>query len=148
MINPYEAPQSELTSETGVLRRKIGWRIFFWIFMPLVCLSLWSVFADAGSSIVDKCGELIVYTMITLGVFGFAHNKKIMFSKFWRYFIPCAIVWDAYTLITQDWSVFSESDNAVYILISITLLCLGTLLFLQYYALYQYAFHSKEIWDK
>ena len=148
MKNPYETPQSELVDEVNTLRKKTGWKVFFWIFMPFACLSFWSVISDSGASLIDQSGEIIIYTLIGIGIFGFAYNKQIIAVRFWQYFIPCAMLWDMYTLIKQDWSIFSESEIAVWIFIIFTLLCLGILLFLQYFALYQYAFRSHEIWIK
>ncbi len=148
MTNPYEVPQAVLESEVLPLRKKTGWKIFFWIFLPLACLSFWSVIVDAESSYIDKLGEVIVYTLIAVGLFGFAYNKKIFTMLFWRYFIPFAIGWDIYTLVSQDWSVFSENEMAVYIVIGITLVGLGAMLFFQYFGLYKYAYQSRDIWGK
>jgi hypothetical protein len=148
MTNPYEVPQAVLETEVLPLRKKTGWKIFFWIFMPLACLSFWSVIVDAESSYIDKLGEVIVYSLIGLGLFGFAYNKKIFTMLFWRYFIPFAIGWDIYTLVGQDWAVFSENEMAVYIVIGMTLIGLGTMLFFQYFGLYKYAYQSREVWSK
>jgi hypothetical protein len=148
MTNPYEVPQAVLENEVLPLRKKTGWKIFFWIFMPLACLSFWSVIVDAESSYIDKLGEVIVYSLIGLGLFGFAYNKKIFTMLFWRYFIPFAIGWDIYTLVSQDWAVFSENEMAVYIVIGMTLIGLGTMLFFQYFGLYKYAYQSREVWSK
>lgn len=148
MTNPYEAPQAVLENDVLPLRKKTGWKVFFWIFVPLACLSFWSVIADVESSNIDKLGEVIVYSLIGTGLFGFSYNKKIFTIRFWRFFIPVAIGWDIYTLVSQDWSVFSENEIAVYIFIGITLVCLGLMLFFQYFGLYKYAYQSQEIWDK
>ncbi|MDZ4261996.1 MAG: hypothetical protein U1B30_06660 [Pseudomonadota bacterium] len=148
MTNPYEVPQAVLKSEALPLRKKTGWKIFFWIFMPLACLSFWFVIADAESSNIDKLGEVIVYSLIGVGLFGFAYNKKIFAMRFWRGLIPVAIGWDIYTLVNQDWTLFSKNDMAAYIIIGITLTCLGLMLFFQYFGLYQYAYQSREIWVK
>jgi len=148
MTNPYEVPQAILENEVLPLRKKTGWKVFFWIFMPLACLSFWFVIVDAESSYIDKLGEVIVYSLIGVGLFGFAYNKKIFTMLFWRYFIPFAMVWDIYTLASEDWSMFSEIDIVTYILICSTLAAVGVWLFFQYFALYQYAYQSREIWDK
>lgn len=148
MENPYIAPAAELESRHQLPRKKTGWKIFFWIFLSLVCLSFWFVISDAESSIIDKVGEVIVYTLMTLGLFGFAYNTKIFTMLFWRYFIPFAMVWDIYTLVSEDWSIFSEIDIVTYILICSTLAAVGVWLFFQYFALYQYAYQSREIWAK
>ncbi len=148
MKNPYDTPQSELIDSENLPRKKTGWKIFFWIFMPFAGLSFWSLIDDSTTSLIDQTGEIIIYSVMGIGIFGFAYNKKIIAMKFWQYFIPCAMLWDAYTLITQDWSVFSETNMVVLIFILFTLLCIGALLFLQYFALYQYAFKSPEIWER
>ena len=148
MTNPYEAPQAALENKVLLMRKKIGWKIFFWMFLPLVCLSFWSVISDAESSNIDKMGEVIVYTLMGLGLFGFAYNKKIFTMLFWRYFIPFAIVWDIYSLVIQDWNMFSEIDMVGYIFIFVILAGLGLLLFFQYFGLYKYAYQSQEIWAK
>lgn len=148
MENPYTAPAAELESPHQLPRKKTGWKIFFWIFLCLVCLSFWYVISDADSSIIDKVGEVIVYTLMTLGLFGFAYNKKIFTMHFWRYFIPFAIVWDIYTLVIQGWNMFSENNMVVYIFIGIILAGLGLVLFFQYFGLYKYAYQSREIWNK
>lgn len=150
MENPYAAPAAELESPHQLPRKKTGWKIFFWIFMPLACLSFGSVIIDAESSNIDKVGEVIVYTLMGLGLFGFAYNKKIFTMLFWRYFIPFAAVWDIYTLVIQDWNMFSGNDivGFIFIFIFIILACLGLLLFFQYFGLYKYAYQSQDIWTK
>lgn len=148
MTNPYEAPRAVLESGSSLIRKKTGWKIFFWIFFLLVCFSFWLMINNSESSNFDKLGEVITYTLMGVGLFGFAYNKKIIRMHFWRYFIPCAIVWDVYNLTGQDWSLFSEGNIVAYVLIGITLSCLGLLLFFQYFALYKYAFQSQEIWGK
>lgn len=100
---------------------------------------------DSSESWLDVTGEMIIYGGVLTGIFGFAYNKRILFWRFWAYWIPLAVFWDIYSITSLDWSAL-YTPNMLYAL-GFTLLLGLPVWILQYTALIKYAFRSKEIWS-
>lgn len=146
MTNPYGVPQAELEGESLSMRKKTGWKIFFWLYLIVEILGVIGLFFSADESVFDVVGEVVVYSFVLVGLFAFAYNKKIAIPLVWKLVMLVLFGWDCYifsSVYTED--VFGGLDAYVAIGISVPI---AIVLFLQYFALYQYAFQSKEIWNK
>lgn len=148
MENPYEVPQSTLEGETLTLRKKTGWKVFFWVFGVLYIAMFFVMYFETKYSLVFKMTETLVYCGVLAGLFCFAYNKRLFQSRLWKFFFPVAMGWDMYSVgssFTETTMAFT-SENLIFILIY--LLMITPIYFFQYLALYKYAFQSQEIWGK
>lgn len=146
MTNPYEAPKSVLESEILPLRKKIGWKIFFWFYLCFDLLGMASMLFSEDEAVFDIVGECVVYSFALLGIFAFAYNKKIGGPLLWRIVLLVLVVWDCY-IFSSVFIGVDYSDLGLAPIIGMISFVVP-ILFLQYFALYQYAFRSNEIWDK
>lgn len=146
MENPYEVPRSALENNVLTMRKKAGWKIFFWLYFCFELLGITSMFFGEDDTVFDIVGEVVVYSFVLLGLFAFAYNKKIAAPLLWKTVLFVLVGWDCYVLI----EVFIDDTYAgveVAVIVGLSIFVLA-ILFLQYFALYQYAFQSKEIWSK
>ncbi|MDM3871495.1 hypothetical protein QSV34_09015 [Porticoccus sp. W117] len=144
--NPYQTPASDLTSTPESLHApKVGWKFYFWLILVLEIIGLYSSINEPDVDRLYTVLEVIVYSVIIFGVFGFSHNKRIFHSKFWLTWIPIGIAYDIYItyLLIIDFEVPEKQQMLVLLALTITL----PLWFLQYLALYKYGSKSPEIWD-
>lgn len=146
MDNPYAAPQSVLENDALVMRKKTGWKIMFWCYLFIELVGVASMLFGDDEPLFDIVGEIVVYSFAFVGIFGFAYNKKIATPLLWRIVILVLFMWDCYVFLSGyvDGSYDGLELSALLIIGSIVV----PMLFLQYFALYQYAFQSKEIWNK
>lgn len=145
VINPYEPPKSDIgAGVTGVksTASKLRWKIFFWIILFLEVLSVISEIIDPEKNLHSIIVEILVYSAILTGLFGFAFSKKIFSQKPWRYLIPIGISWDMFTL-TELSDLYAVETQAIFVIILIIVLPISVL---QYFALYKYSFKSDDIW--
>ena len=142
MTDPYKPPKSVL--KTDYVLSKTKWKIFFWIILVLESFSIISMVSDDQERLIDILLDIVIYTSIVIGVFGFSFNKKILFRKFWLYLIPVGFIYDIYVLYEVDWEI--ESSLETYLFIAFASVTLLPLMFFQYLALYKYSSKSLEIW--
>ena len=147
MINPYETPQSELDSSISQLRKKTGWKIFFWFCCSVQVLAMVSIFFFVESPpTIDMVGDTAVYAFVLIGLFSFAYNKRVVTPAFWRVVILIAIAWDCYNFVDN---ILNEAYAGLDVYLKLAIIIPQIIFsFLQYFALYQYAFRSKEIWNE
>lgn len=146
MINPYEAPQATLDSELLPMRKKIGWKIYFWCYLCIEFLGVGSMIFGGENMLFDIVGEIIVYSFALLGIFAFAYNKKIASPVLWRIVMLALIAWDGYIFINAI--AGDEYKDLDLVVIYFVVAFVAIMLFLQYFVLYQYAYQSKEIWNQ
>lgn len=148
MTNPYEVPQAVLESEVLPMRKKTGWKVFFWVFGVLYIAMIVFMFFETESTAFFKVSEALVYCGVLAGLFCYAYNKRFLQRRLWKFFLSIAIGWDIYSVGTS----FAETTMALtpenLTPIFIYLLAIAPVYFFQYFALYQYAFQSQEIWGK
>ncbi len=146
MDNPYAPPQSVLETDVLVLRKKTGWKIMFWCYLFIELAGVASMLFGSDEPVFDIVGEIVVYSFAFVGIFAFAYNKKIATPLLWRIVILVLFFWDCYVFIAG----YMDGSYAGLELVA-TLSIAGivsVMLFLQYFALYQYAYQSKEIWNR
>lgn len=142
MIDPYQTPQSDV--QVIEQNSKTKWKVFLWVIATLEVISVAILVTDPNESALDVFVDLVIYTTIILGVFGYAYNKRIFFKKFWTFVIPVGIAYDIYGLYTWNWTF--ESTEELYLTIGITAAIALPIMFFQYLALFRYGFKSQELW--
>lgn len=145
MNNPYHPPSSNITLHDEPPPTKRGWKVFFWFFLTAEILSTYWLFMDDSIVTSEMIGEIVIYGMILLGMFGFAYDKKIFIRQYWWGVIPLGLTYDIYSLYTGDWGHIATSEELVFTL-GMLVIVVGPLLFFQYLALYNYGFKSRNIW--
>ena len=142
MTDPYKTPKSDV--EVTVTISKTRWKVFFWIILALEVLSVGFMVIDPEVSMPATAIELIVYSVIIAGLFGFAHDRKIFFRQLWSYMIPIGLVFDLYLYYDMNWAF--ESMEELYVTIGVVIVIGIPFAVFQYLALYKYSFRSPEIW--
>ena len=146
MDNPYAAPHAALENDALVMRKKTGWKIMFWCYLIVEVMSVIGMFFSEDDTVFDIVGDIVVYSFVLAGIFAFAYNKKIAVSALWKLVLLVLFVWDCYVF-----SSLFKDDTFADINTFVTIgLCgvVAIIAFFEYFALYQYAFQSKEIWSK
>ncbi len=106
--------------------------------MVLEVISITVMVSDPTETVLDIVIELVIYTIIILGLFGYAYNKRIIFKKFWTFVLPVGIVYDMYALYKMNWTF--ESTEGLYFIIGFTAVIGLPIMFFQYLAIYRYGF--------
>ena len=145
MTSPYDTPTSDVSSNHETNNSKKLWKVFFWIILSLETVTIIGMMFDPEEDWIDVISELIIYSLIITGLFGFSYNKKILYRKLWIFIIPVGILYDIYTLSTYEWRNISSMMELYIIAGSIILITLPILIF-QYMALYKYCYKSPKIW--
>ena len=150
-MNPYQAPESDLGNEAPQPKSKKGWKVFFWflvIFHVFIIATTFLVPSD-DYEMVDYFIDLVVYPVIMVGIFGFAYDKQIITSVFWKVWIGVALICDTYSLAEVfDTETLDYEGMELYAFLAVLLAILLPILILQYICLYGYAYKSPEIWNK
>ena len=90
--------------------------------------------------------ELVIYSFILIGIYGFVYNKRILYRKLWAIFIPVGIIYDLYTVTTIELTTV-DTMMELYIVFGIIIIIFLPMSFFQYMALYKYSFKSVNIWS-
>lgn len=91
--NPYQTPESDLTTEEAQLPKTLWWKIFFFlnaILMLLVIVSI--VFLDEMTFGLWESIDMATSLIVTVSLFGLAFNKTIGKQVFWQYFFYAYLV--------------------------------------------------------
>ncbi|MBU2714160.1 hypothetical protein [Zooshikella harenae] len=147
MTNIYKGPEAGIEKEEAEklhFHSKTGWKVFFFIMVALEIISL--VFG-AATSLGNIFGEIIVYGLVLLGLYGFAFNKKIFVRKFWFFMIFAPLLWDGYSMFYLFSELIEDKLEAYFAIAFITIFWLPFLIFLTI-AFYKYSFRSPEIWKQ
>ncbi len=146
MTNPYKGPDSNVDVEVQTTVPKTAWKVFFWILLLLETLSLISMFYDSEEELLINILELVIYSFILIGIYGFVYNKRILYRKLWAIFIPVGIIYDLYTVTTIELTTV-DTMMELYIVFGIIIIIFLPMSFFQYMALYKYSFKSVNIWS-
>jgi len=144
MTNLYQAPTSDLLGEV-VERPKKRWKVFFWLILVLEMLSIFGMLSEDAVDVKHLILEVLMYSFVLLGLFGFAYHKRIFVAGFWKLVLPVVMSYDAYSFATVEGLELQEVDSIMVVLVIMVILILPLLLF-QYYALFRYGFKSAFIW--
>lgn len=147
-MDPYKSPESNVSvnAESDVGNSKIGWKIFFWLFLVLEFTAIVFMIFDPETSGFELFSDFVINAAILMGLFGYSYNRKILIRKLWGYVIPVGIVYDSHSIVTLGWLDISTKLE-LYILVGLLLLVMFPLMILQYYGLFKYRYRSDEIWS-
>ncbi|WP_027709239.1 hypothetical protein [Zooshikella ganghwensis] len=156
MTNIYKSPEAGIEKKEAEklhFRSKTGWKVFFFIVLILEIISLLSLIFGESASLVNTLGEIVIYGLVLLGLYGFAFNKKILVRKFWFLMIFVAFFWDGYSMFYQYTELAEEQflesvPYGAYFAIAIFAFFWLPFLIIQTIAFYKYSFRSPEIWNQ
>lgn len=152
MDNPYQPPKADLGNDIIKPKSKKGWKIFFWVMMSLQLMLMVSTFIDPieDKIPIDHFIDFVIYPITILGIFGFAYNKRLITSGFWKNWIVIAIITDIYSISAIFKTDIGSASSGIelYLYVGTILAILVPIMALQYYCLYSYAFKSTQIWSK
>ena len=120
------------------------WKIFFWFLFGMEVLSLSMMVLDRDP-VVEIISEVIVYSLVLLGVFGYAYSRRLLNRLVWKSIIPVALIYDAYGLASVDYSGIETAWELVFLLTFVAI-TLGPILIMQYITLFRYAYRSTRLW--
>ena len=144
MNNPLQTSGTDFRVQEPISKAK--WKVFFWI--EFIVLVNYIVFLALDSTVptLMLAYELSAYSVILLGIFGYAYNKRIRTQNFWKLILPLAVIFDVYYLIFDEpWSF--ESSQEMFFLRGVLAVVILPFYVFQYVALYRYGFKAAEIWS-
>lgn len=154
MDNPYQAPTANV--DTGIVEppSKKGWKIFAWFLLSMQLLAVFFVMLvsteeyESEMTVLDNVSMLLIYPAIIIGVFAFAYSWKLLSPIYWKLLIVIGVVMDIYSAYLQGFAVEDLGLWGImgYLFVGGIVFLVLLMAFLQYFALYQYAFKSPEIW--
>lgn len=144
--NPYSAPESNLEPAVHAPRKMLWWKIFCWVFVLIQLSAAISMAADYEELTWQDPVDIFIYGFVCTGIYGFAYQKKILIPLAWRALIVITLLWDSIYLGTEFYDLLVTEDEGRVIFV-IILIVFSPLLFLQYLALYKYAFQSAHLWQ-
>ena len=82
MNNPLQTSGTDFRAQEPISKAK--WKVFFWI--EFILLVNYIVFLALDSSVPTSmlAYELSAHSVILLGIFGYAYNKRIGTQNFWK----------------------------------------------------------------
>ncbi|WP_445364245.1 hypothetical protein ACJJIQ_07940 [Microbulbifer sp. ANSA003] len=135
MQNMYQAPDSLQTDAIPHYKPSVGWKILFFILVPLELHAQYSgFFIDEWiHPIWWMIFSLLVYFVFFIALFGLAFSKRIAFPSVWRFYLPILIFTDAYELFSAigDFNM-SVLKNQIIIMIVLSII------FFTWYIVYKY----------
>ncbi len=145
--NPYEAPESNLEPVIQAPRNMLWWKIFFWVFLVIQLSAAISMLTGYETLTWQDPIDIVIYGFVCAGIFGFVYQKKILVPFAWRILIAITLLWDSFYLGTEFYDLLVTEEDAR-VIFAIILIVFSPLLFLQYLALYKYAFQSAYLWQE
>ena len=142
MENPYEAPKSNVDISSKI-KRSIWWKIYFFIITLLSFVGMTSFLLSESVGIVDYI-EALLLLIATVGLFGYAFSKKVLFPKFWVpflvFYLVAGLIYEPLSSVDMRQGV---SDSEYYIG-----LLIGYIISLPaYYGLYKYGNENELAWQ-
>jgi hypothetical protein len=118
----------------------MGWKVYFWL-LTLSLAALYG-FTFYSTTVPVFCYFDVPISVVGLvGLFGFAHHKRIAHAMYWRMWFFGLLLWDTlFNLVLSGWVRMEPVDMLGSIIIY-------GLLVPEYVALYLYGFRSKPIWQ-
>ena len=145
MSDPYQTPDSDVSVPETISKTK--WKIFFGFLLSLQLVSIALGAIDDTETLVDLVIDTVIYSVILLGIFGYAFDRRIFPQKLWRPIVPAAIVYDVYYIFIDDPWAF-ESSEEMYFVMGVFAVVFLPLMYFQYLALFRYAFRADEVWKQ
>ncbi|HEY8100991.1 MAG TPA: hypothetical protein VIF82_09565 [Burkholderiaceae bacterium] len=84
--NPYKAPVADLTDSATETKRFIWWKIYFFLITAISAIGLVAILLSKTVGWLDYLA-VPISLIGTVGLFGYAFNRKILLPKFWLYFV-------------------------------------------------------------
>lgn len=136
MENPYRAPEAPLEIKNPDYVPSVGWKIFFFILLPL---EIWTYYDQFTDEVLEEplwwlCISAAVYSIYLIGLFGLAFAKRIGTPGFWIRFLPVLMCVDIY----EFFEVFTTSQLELIELVSV-LLVVTPIIFLIWWSVYKYS---------
>lgn len=126
------------------MKTRLYWRIYFW-FLAVVVGFLFGGSITQGLTVI-KLVDVPVSLIALAGLFGFAYQKPLWISAFWKVWLPFTVVWDTFANFLRN-GVSGLHDlstiEIAFVVAVFYLLFLG-----EYVALFLYGFRSEGIWSK
>lgn len=126
------------------MRTHIFWKIYFWFLLVVVGL-LFGASLVLGLDMI-KILDSPVSLIALAGLFGFAYQKTIGGSIFWKVWLPFVVVWDIF--VNFLWNGVSGLYDLSTLEIAFVIAIFYLLFLGEYVALYLYGFCSPKIWSK
>ena len=96
MNNIYKPPNSNLSrGHDAEQKPNIAWKIFFWLFAPLMLISIFGMFFIENLNVLDYI-DIIIFSVSLLGLYGYAFSKKIGIKKIWQVVFYSLIIWSIF----------------------------------------------------
>ncbi|WP_444913071.1 hypothetical protein [Microbulbifer sp. PAAF003] len=135
MQNPYQAPESELDNRPAVYRPSVGWKIVFFILLPLELYSQYTVLTDGSTGIPFwwLVISLVVSSLFYVVLFGLAFAKRIGFEQLWIFFIPVIVLIDIF-----EFSLLAINLNKLGAGVALVMASTAPIILLRWYVVYKY----------
>ena len=102
--NPYSQPEAELTnSERRPSAGQVGWRIFFFLMLPLVMNTLYSNLYDNSFPILYRVFSTFLELIFMLGIFGLAFSRRIGSAPLW-FAVLAVSLFDNIAIASLEWT--------------------------------------------
>ncbi|WP_444941737.1 hypothetical protein ACJJI3_05225 [Microbulbifer sp. ZKSA004] len=133
--NPYQAPESELDNRPPVYSPSVGWKIVFFILLPLELYSQYTVLTDGTTGIPFwwLVISLIVSSLFYVVLFGLAFAKRIGFEQLWTFFIPVIVLIDIF-----EFSLLAINLNQLGAGVALVMASTAPIILLRWYVVYKY----------
>ena len=146
MNNIYKAPDSNLSRDDEAEQKpNIAWKIFFWLFTPLMLITIFGILFIENLNALDYI-DVFIFLLTLLGLYGYAFSKKIATRAVWKVVFYTFIIWSVFyeaispfILNIPQYGVAAEID--MWLLLNIIYLPL-------FISLYFYSFKSEHIWKQ
>ncbi len=125
MNGNYEAPESTLENGTEKYKPSFGWKILFFVLLPLGILSGYETITinEQGYPLWWIIVSLVIYSIYYIGLFGLAFSKIIGTPKFWLWYLPVQIMTDIYeTYVTVLMDNAPAQDTIIVLIIVVPIL--------------------------
>lgn len=126
------------------MKTNILWKLYFWL-LVFALLALNGAAVKRGFSMRDAIDVPISLTGLA-GVFGFAYQKSIFVSIFWRAFLPVIFVWDIFA--NFFWGDISDMQDFTWLETAAVIVVFYIVFLPGYVALYSYGFRSQKVWSR
>ncbi|WHI47189.1 hypothetical protein ACJJIW_17385 [Microbulbifer sp. JMSA004] len=135
MQNPYQAPESDLDSTRITYSPSVGWKIAFFILLPLELYSQYTVFTDGSTGIPFwwLVVSLTVSSLFYVVLFGLAFGKRIGFEQLWIFFIPVIVLIDIF-----EFSLLAINLNKLGADVVLVMATSAPVILLRWYVVYKY----------
>ncbi|WP_323816612.1 hypothetical protein [Cellvibrio sp. NN19] len=98
--NPYKTPNSDV-AVGEIFKRSIWWKIYFFFITIISTIGIISILFQPNAGISEYI-NLVLWLMVTVGLFGFTFLKPIYKPNFWLHVLMAYLIYSfAYYFITD-----------------------------------------------